>query len=271
MAQLITIPYTPRNKWKTEIHAGMDAHRFSCLVAHRRFGKTVGVVNQKVKRAVKNTLPAPQYAYIAPFRNQAKMIAWNYLKFYTGVIPGATKNESELYVELPSLHKGRPGARIYIVGADHPDALRGTYWDGVVMDEYAQIKPELWTEVLIPAIEDRLGWAAFLGTPKGQNQFYEVAQRAQVDKDWFYGLYRADETGIFTPEQLEHFRKNMPETTYRQEFLCDFSASAENVLITIDLVTDAANRQYKDDVLKGAPKVIGVDPARFGDKICPAA
>jgi len=265
MAQLITIPYSPRTIWRHTIHAALMLHRFAVLVAHRRFGKTVGVVNHIIKKALGNALPAPQYAYIAPFRNQAKMIAWNYLKFYTSTIPGRRVNESDLFVELPSLHPGQPGARIYIVGADNPDTLRGTYWDGVVLDEYAQIKPELWSDVLLAAIEDRTGWAVFLGTPKGQNQFFELFQNGQKDPEWFVGLYRGDETGIFTPAQLEHFKKNMPDSTFRQEILCDFTASASNVLITIDMVYDATLRIYKPDVVKGAARVLGIDPARFGD------
>ena len=84
----IVIPYTPRTIWKKEIHPALDKHRFAVLVCHRRFGKSVGVINQMIKSAVKNRLRSPRYTYLAPFRNQAKTIAWEYLKFYTSVIPG---------------------------------------------------------------------------------------------------------------------------------------------------------------------------------------
>ena len=92
-----------------------------------------------IKMAIKNKSRAPRYAYIAPYRNQAKMIAWEYLKFYTHVIPKIRVNESDLYVEMPCRrdYEGAAGARLYIVGADHPDALRGGYWDGVILDEDA--------------------------------------------------------------------------------------------------------------------------------------
>lgn len=139
------------------------------------------------------------YAYVAPFRNQAKLIAWNYLKYYTHVIPGVRINESELFIEFPSRYQGAQGGRIYIIGADHPDNLRGTYWDGAILDEYAQIKAELWDEVVRPSLADRNGWCIFIGTPKGQNQFYEIYQKARREPDWYCCMYRADESGVFAP------------------------------------------------------------------------
>ena len=270
----ITIPYLPTKLWRDTIHPNLESHRFSVIVAHRRFGKTVGVINHVIKMAVIDSKRAPMYAYIAPFRNQAKQIAWSYLKHYTHVIPGMKVNESELYIEFPTKHKGSNGARIYVMGADHPDALRGTYWDGVILDEYAQMKPEFWNEVLRPAISDRKGWAVFIGTPKGQNSFYEIYQRACREKDWYCAMYRADESGVFDkdgrygPEELELMKRDMSEESIRQELYCDFTASAYNVLITIDMVTAATQRVISRDTVSAAPKVIGVDVARFGNDRC---
>lgn len=234
----------------------------------------MGVVNHTIKMAVKNEKFMPKYAYVAPYRNQAKQIAWEYLKFYTHVIPGIKVNESELYVELPSKHKGANGARIYIMGADHPDALRGTYWDGVVLDEYAQIKPALWNEVINPAIADRKGWVIFIGTPKGQNQFYEIYQKAEKEADWFCCMYRADESGLFAvggrygPDELELMKKNMSEDAVRQELYCDFTASAFNILITIDIVNKSLEKAYMPAEVAGMAKIMGVDVARFGNDRC---
>lgn len=247
------------------IHPALDKYRFAVIVAHRRYGKTVGMINELSKSAIKNTLISPQFAYVAPFRNQAKMIAWNYLKYYTSAIPGRKVNESDLFIELPSKHKNAVGARIYIIGADKPDALRGTYWDGVVLDEYAQIKPELWGEVIRPALADRKGFAYFIGTPKGQNQFYEIYQKAQRSEEWFTCLYRADESGVLDEAELKSMMKDMTKIEIRQELYCDFTASASEVVIPIDLVTEAAHRTLVSRDVIGMPTVLGVDVARYGD------
>jgi len=261
----IVIPYTPRPIWRETIHPALSDNRFAVLVCHRRFGKTVGTVNEMIKKAVLNERKAPVYAYVAPYRNQAKRVAWEYLKYYTNPIPGRTVNESELFVELPTRHQGSPGARLYIIGADHPDALRGIYLDGVILDEYANIKPELWGGVIRPALSDREGWAVFIGTPKGQNQFYEMYQYADKSDGWYSCIYRADESGVLPNDEIADMRAQMTEMEYRQELLCDFTASASDVVMPIDLVTDAAARETSADDVAGQPVVLGVDVARFGD------
>lgn len=261
----IVIPYTPRPIWRETIHPALSDNRFAVLVCHRRFGKTVGTVNEMIKKAVLNERKAPVYAYVAPYRNQAKRVAWEYLKYYTNPIPGRTVNESELFVELPTRHQGSPGARLYIIGADHPDALRGIYLDGVILDEYANIKPELWGGVIRPALSDREGWAVFIGTPKGQNQFYEMYQHADKSDGWYSCIYRADESGVLPEDEIADMRAQMTDMEYRQELLCDFTASASDVVMPIDLVTDAAAREMSAEDVAGQPVVLGVDVARFGD------
>lgn len=146
----VKIPYWPRYP-QDEIHRRFDAHRFCVLVAHRRMGKTVLAVNHLIKRAIVDGKERGFYAYIAPFRVQAKAIAWSYLKHYTSPIPYCKINEGELSIILPNR------ATIRIFGADNPDALRGLYFDGVVMDEVAQMKPEVWGEIIRPALADRKG------------------------------------------------------------------------------------------------------------------
>lgn len=264
MAEIV-IPYTPRPIWRDTIHPALTRYRFAVLVCHRRFGKTVGTVNEMLKKAIFNERKAPVYAYVAPYRNQAKRVAWEYLKYYTNPIPDRTVNESELYVELPTRHNGSPGARLYIIGADHPDALRGIYLDGVILDEYADIKPELWGGVIRPALADRQGWAVFIGTPKGQNQFYEMYRHAEKSADWYACLYRADETDVIPAEELADMKAQMTDMEIRQELLCDFTASASDVVIPIDLVSAAAERELTEKDVEGQPVILGVDVARFGD------
>lgn len=263
----IEIPYAPQDVWK-DIHKELDRHRFSVLVAHRRFGKTVGTLNQTIKRALMNKLPDPQYAYIAPFRNQAKKIAWSYLKRFTAPIPGVKVNESELYVDLPKANaQGVHGSRIYIFGADHPDAFRGMYFDGVILDEYAQMKPEVYGEILRPALSDRKGWAIFIGTPKGQNPFYDVWKKAQSTKSWYAGMFTIDDTNFpwLSTDEKAAMKEDMSPSEVRQELYCDFTASAYNILIPIDLVSQGRNARITEEQVRGSPLIFGLDPARFGD------
>lgn len=255
----IAIPYKPRPAQK-EIHAELDRFRFVVLVAHRRMGKTVLAVNHLIRRAFKDGKERGVYGYIAPFRNQAKSIAWEYLKHYTTNLPGRGVNEQELTVALPN------GCKIRIFGADIPDALRGLYFDGIVLDEVAQMKREVWEEIIRPALSDRKGWAVFIGTPKGVNLFHELYLNAQKDRggDWAALLYRVHDTDSLDPEEVEKLRGDMSENSFRQEYLCDFSASSDDVLIPIALAVEASRRVVTERDIAGLPLVLGVDVSRYG-------
>ncbi len=159
-----------------------------------------------------------QFAYVAPYLAQAKEVSWAYLKRYALPIT-ADKNESELWIELLN------GARIRVHGADNPDRLRGAYLDGVVLDEVADWRPSVWAEVLRPMLSDRQGWATFIGTPKGRNEFHETWERAQTAADWFSAMLRASETNILLEEELESARQDMTPEQYQQEFECSFDAA----------------------------------------------
>jgi hypothetical protein len=262
----VRIPYNPRPHWAGEIHKQLNIHRFSVLVAHRRFGKTVGALNHLFARALKNALPMPRYAYIAPYRTQAKAIAWNYLKFYTAPFGEYRRvNETELSITLTSRHAGMPGAKICLHGADNPDSIRGTYWDGVILDEYAQMKHELWEHVVLPALSDRAGWAVFIGTPRGLDAFFDIYETAKRTPGWWAGMFRADETGVIPPAELEMLRGSMGDAAFRQELMCDFTASANDILIPIDLVAAACAKNYAPADISNAERVLGVDIARYGD------
>lgn len=189
------------------------------MVAHRRFGKTVGTINDLIKRAIELKRDHGRYAYVAPFLSQGKEIAWEYLKRFAE--PAITdKNESELWVEVCGK------ARIRIHGADNPDRLRGAYLDGVVLDEYADMRPSVWGEVIRPMLADRQGWGTFIGTPKGRNEFFDIWDRAQKDEaNWFAMMLRASTTGILPQSELDEARRDMTPEQYEQEFECSFEAA----------------------------------------------
>lgn len=260
----IIIPYSPRYP---EVHEALENHRFCVLVAHRRFGKTVLVVNHLLKAALLCTKPRGSFAYVGPFRNQAKNVAWDYLKHYSADIPGRQVNESELCVSIPS---NGGGAKLRIFGADNPDALRGLYFDGVVLDEVADMKPAVWGEVIQPALVDRRGWAVFIGTPKGVNLFSELYYRAanaqaRGDADWCAMSRPVTSTNVLPAEDVERLRAELSDNVFRQEMLCDFAASADDVLITLDEVQTAMQRTPDDTAAANWPLIMGVDVARFGD------
>jgi hypothetical protein len=214
---IIETGYLPREPQK-EIHKAVKENRWTVAVCHRRMGKTVAAINQLIHSSLQCTKDNPQYAYIAPTYSQAKRIAWDYLKEYTRPL-GGTANVSELRVDFM-------GRRISLYGADNPDALRGIYLDGCVIDEYGDVNPQLFTEVIRPALSDRIGWAMFIGTPKGQNHFAEIRNFANDDANdgWSLKEFKASETKLIDAAELDDARKAMGDNKYEQEFEISFDS-----------------------------------------------
>ena len=218
MDEIIEIPYAPRDQ-QTQIHDLLDSKRFCVVVAHRRMGKTVSAINHLIKDAILNDKEAPVYAYIAPTYGQAKRVAWDYLLKYTRPL-GGKQNISELRVDFW-------GRRIQLYGSDNPETLRGQYFDGVILDEIGDQNPKIWTDIIRPALADRMGWCLFIGTPKGHNHFKELRDRAKTEDNWGLIEFKASETGIVNPQELAAARNEMGDDKYRQEFECSFDAAIE--------------------------------------------
>jgi hypothetical protein len=178
----------------------------------------VACINDLIVKALLENKKHGQYAYIAPFYSQAKSVAWRYLERFSEPVMVKT-NQSELWVELIN------GARIRLFGADNPDALRGNFLDGVVLDEMADMKPNLWGEIIRPLLADRLGWATFIGTPKGHNAFYDIFNEATKKPNWYTKVLRADQTNLLPQSELDDAKASMSDNQYEQEFLCSFEAA----------------------------------------------
>jgi phage terminase large subunit len=251
----IVLNYKPREYFKP-FHA--RTQRFACIVAHRRAGKTVATLHDLQRAALRNSFDSSKYAYIAPTYSQAKSTAWDYL--VEAAAPffayGAKINQSDLQVSYPS------GAIIRLFGADNYDTLRGLRLDGAVLDEYADIDPRAWTQVIRPALSDRRGFATFIGTPRGHNHFYDI-YRGTADNptglanpaEWFTACLRASdlvpahetwapelasqlaglsdeevarfygERDLLSSIELAQSRRQVSEEEYRQEYECDFESA----------------------------------------------
>jgi phage terminase large subunit len=233
-AAVIASPYAPRKQFMG-LHTRQQ--RWGIAVCHRRAGKTVACVNDLIKAAACCGRTNGRFAYIAPQLNQAKDIAWQYLLEYTDCFgPERKVNASELWVELPN-----NGARIRIYGADNPDRLRGIYLDGAVLDEFGDMDPTVWSQVIRPALSDRKGWAVFIGTPKGKNTFHTLWVNAGDDPDWFTLNLKASETGLLDLQELADAARMMSEDEFAQEYECSFDAAVRGAYYGKEM-NDAGDR-----------------------------
>ena len=216
-----------------------------------------------INAAIKTNKDLAMFVYVAPFLRQAKAIAWARLKQKIEPLRRTSVvdiNEGELSVRFK-----HNGAIIRLFGGDNPDALRGMRLDGCVIDEVAQIKNELWSDIVQPALSDRLGWSLFIGTPQGINLFSELYYKAINEDDWTAARYTVFDTDSLHPNEVTRLKRDMSETSFAREYLCDFSAQGDDQLIALADTEEASKRTYQQDHVKLSPVVLGIDPARFGD------
>jgi hypothetical protein len=181
--------------------------------------------------------------YVCPSNKQAKRILWKLLKKMTKEHWAATPNETDLRIELVS------GGTICLRGADNYDSLRGDGLDFVVLDEYASISREAWTEVLRPALADREGGALFIGTPHGFNHFYELVESAEGQSDWEVFQYTTAEGGNVSEKELESAAREMDERSYLQEFDAKFQTlGVGRVYYPFDRAQNVKNYRFDPQV-----------------------
>jgi len=214
---LINHSYKPHTA-QLEVHHSKA--RFRVLNSGRRFGKSMLSINECFKKALEKK---GRYWIIAPTYRQAKSIYWNSL--LRDNVPEELikkKNESELYIELKN------GSFIEFKGADDPDKLRGAGLDGVVLDEYAFMKPTVWEEHIQPMIRESGGWALFISTPDGFNHFYDLTEfaRDKKNKDWKYFHYTAYDNPYFPKKEIEKAKEETSKDMFAQEYMGDFTKKA---------------------------------------------
>jgi predicted phage terminase large subunit-like protein len=221
---------------QAEIH-GNDA-RFKIVAAGRRFGKTVFSVIRCFEEALAEQNrygivlnSSSEVIYVGIDREQAKRNAWPYFKTFAQEIEEATglpvrMLEKTSMIELPP---ELGGCRIRLLGMDDPDAARGMKLRFAVLDEYADMPPRVWPEIIRPALADVRGGALFIGTPKGRNHFYQLVEDALDQEDWAVFNYAMDDNPLIQEDERKALAAEYARGSsdlYEQEIKAKFIASS---------------------------------------------
>lgn len=208
-------------KWQQKVLA--DKTRFKVVVAGRRCGKS----RLAAITLIIEGLRCPEGSgvmYVAPTQGQARVIIWHVLmELGYDVIQSAHVNNSEITLIN--------GAIIYVRGADRPDTLRGVSLTFVVLDEYADMKPVVWEQVIRASLSDRQGRAMFIGTPKGRNGFYDLYQlgASGEDDEWKSWLFHTADNELIPEKEIAAAKKSLSSFAFKQEYLASFDTVGTDV------------------------------------------
>ena len=206
--------------WQQEVFS--DPTRFKIVAAGRRTGKSRLAAWKLILNALQ--VERGHVFYVAPTQGQARDIMWQTL-MELGHEVIKTAHINNLQITLIN------GATISLKGADRPETMRGVSLKYLVMDEYADMKPSVWEQILRPALADQKGGALFIGTPMGRNHFYDLYMYGEMGDDptyksWHFTSY---DNELLDPEEIDMAKKSMSSFAFKQEFMASFAAQGSDI------------------------------------------
>lgn len=157
--------------------------QYKVVAAGRRFGKTILAAVECIVEGLKteNDRGVPlhhdsEVLYMAPTFEQAKGIFWPILLEWARPVTKSVHQNTGVLTLINDV-------RIRLKGMDDGgERARGYKLRFAVMDEYADMPASAWDKIIEPALMDTDGGALFIGTPKGQNHFYDKFMQGLTDE-----------------------------------------------------------------------------------------
>jgi len=235
--------------WQQEVFE--DSSRFKVIAAGRRTGKSRLAAWKLIIEGLQ--CKRGHVFYVAPTQGQARDIMWQTL-LEVGHPVIASSHINNLQIKLVN------GATIALKGADRPETMRGVSLSFLCMDEYADMKPEVWEQILRPALADQKGDAMFIGTPMGRNHFYDLFQYASLSKDeqWKGWHFTSYDNPLLDEEEINAAKKSMSAFSFRQEFMASFEAAGGELF-------KEEHIKFCEEEPDGGQYYIAVDLAGFAD------
>ena len=235
--------------WQQQVWA--DNKRFQVVAAGRRTGKSRYAAWKLIVKGLE--AKRGQIFYVAPTQGQARDIMWQAL-LEVGHPVISSSHVNNLQIKLVN------GITIALKGADRPETMRGVSLYYLVMDEYADMKPEVWEQILRPALADLKGDALFIGTPMGRNHFYDLHQYASIsnDEDWQGYHFTSYDNPLLDSAEIEAAKKSMSAFSFRQEFMASFEAAGGELF-------KEEHVKFSEEEPEDGQFYIAVDLAGFAD------
>lgn len=189
------------------------------LVAGRRFGKTRLVVMSVLFACLSwdrpiNRLSPERILVVLPTMEQAIKVMWDPLMNVFAKIPSAKINKGNHTIEIPNKPK------IILSGAEAGHGMRGVRAAFACCDEFQNHRPEIFYEVIKPAMADTPGSRVLItGTPMGElNILYELAHAPESK----LFQYETKDNPYISREYIEEARRTLPPRVFEQEMQGSF-------------------------------------------------
>ena len=221
--------FVPRD-YQLKLCKAFESSKFKryLVIWPRRGGKDICALNLLLRAAYEKI---GTYFIVFPTFSMGRRILWDaididgrrILNYYIPDEVALSRNEVQMRIRL------RNGSQIQILGSDDVDkTLVGTNALGIVFSEYALQDPRAWT-FSIPILKASDGWALFISTPRGKNNFWELYNLAKDSPDWFCEKLSIEDTKHISLEEIEKDIETgqMSRDLAMQEYWCSFDLGVE--------------------------------------------
>lgn len=226
---------------------------------HRRSGKDDVMLHHNACASVERK---GNYWYMLPEYNQCRKAVWDAINPHTGI-----KRIDEAFPDLMRSNINnqemkltfKNGSTFQLMGSDNYNSLVGSPPVGLTFSEYALSNPTSWG-FLRPIMLENGGWSIFNSTPRGNNHFKKILDLATSEDSWFSQVLTAEETGVFTKEQLLGELKELQsehgneygKALWLQEYYCSFEAAMPG-----SIWGDCMVKMSVEDRIKAVPHTEG--------------
>lgn len=219
IAEIPITLYTPHHNQET-IHRSIEnePYKYYVLDIGRQFGKSLLATNQCLRWGLnKKIFGVVDIAWVSPIYNQANKVYESIVKaFAHAPFIFKKKDAQKLKIEFYN------GSTIQFFSAERYDNIRGFTFDYLVIDEFAFIDEQAWTEVLRATVLVKGKKVLLISTPKGKNHFFSLFNLDGVNPQYKSFRMTSYDNPKINPQEIDDAKATLPEHVFRQEYLAEF-------------------------------------------------
>jgi hypothetical protein len=178
-------------------------------------------------------------AWVSPIYNQANKVYEQVIKAFSDA-PGIITRKDGQKLRIEFLN----GSTIQFFSAERYDNIRGFTFDYLIIDEFAFIDSEAWTEVLRATVLVKGKKVLLISTPKGKNHFYQIHSLDGTNPQYKSFSMSSYDNPLIDKREIDDAKLTLPDHIFRQEYLAEFIDGAGSIFTEINYKESSSGTRF---------------------------